>query len=84
MRQPFEARWRIYASVNCVVIDSGNGLSPVRHEAITCTSAELVSFGHMGIKFSQILIEIQIFWFQKCNWKCRLQNGVHFVAAPVC
>ena len=32
---------RIGASVSGVVIDYGNGLSPIQHQAITWTNAEL-------------------------------------------
>ena len=32
----------IYASVNWVIISSGNGLSPVRRQAITWTSADIL------------------------------------------
>ena len=33
----------IYASVTCVSIDSCNGLSPIRRQAITWTNADLLS-----------------------------------------
>ena len=36
-----EAEWRIYASINYAIIGSGNGLCPVRHQAITWTNAGL-------------------------------------------
>ena len=32
---------RIYVSLNWISIASGNGLSPVRHQAITWTNADL-------------------------------------------
>ena len=35
--------------------------------------------GPSETNFSGILIEIQNIWFHKCIWKCRLQNGGHFV-----
>ena len=34
--------WRIYASVNWAIIDSDNGLPPVRHQAINSTNAGLL------------------------------------------
>ena len=42
--------WRIYVSVNCVIIGQDNGLAPVRHQAITWTNDDLlliVKFGSM-------------------------------------
>ena len=43
---------RIYASV----IGSDNGLSPIRRQAIIWTSSGLLSIGHFGTNFSEILI----------------------------
>ena len=37
--QLIEAEWRIYASLNWVIIGSDNGLSPVRRQAIIWTNA---------------------------------------------
>ena len=45
---------RLYASVNWVSIGSGNGLSPVRRQAITWTNAKLLSIGLLGTNFSEI------------------------------
>ena len=59
------AQCRIYASVNWVTISSGTGLSPVRHQAITWTSAGLLSFEPLGIKFSDIRIAVLTFLFKK-------------------
>ena len=38
-----EAEWRMYASVKHAAIDSNNGLSPVRRQAIIWTNAALLS-----------------------------------------
>ena len=38
---PIDAEWRIYASVNYILIGLGNGLSPVRRHAIMWTNADL-------------------------------------------
>ena len=46
----------MYASVNLVSIDSGNGLSPVRRQAITRTGAGLLLIALMGTNFSEIRI----------------------------
>ena len=40
-----EAKWRIYESVNYVINESGNGLSPVRRQAVIWTNAVLSSNG---------------------------------------
>ena len=50
----------IYASVKWVSIGSGNGLSPIRCQAITWTNADLLSIGPLGTNFSDIWI--------KCNF----------------
>ena len=44
-----------------IITGSGNGLSPVRWQAITWTNDDLLSTGPAGIHFWEILIEIQIF-----------------------
>ena len=59
------------------IIGSGNALSPVQHQAITWSNADLLSFGSLGINFSKILIKIQNFSSWKCIWKCCLWNGGH-------
>ena len=51
-------RRRIYASVNWVIIQSDNGLSPVRHQAIIWTNAASLLIEPFETKFSQILIAI--------------------------
>ena len=56
---------RIYTSVNCVSIASGNGLSPVRRQAITWTNHVILSIGPLRTNFSEILIENQTFSFKK-------------------
>ena len=59
----------MYASVNWVSIGSGNGLSPVRRQAITGTSARLLSIGPLGTEFTEIQIEILTFSFKKMRLK---------------
>ena len=44
---------------------SDNGLSPDRCQAIICTNAGILLIGPLGTNFSEILIEIQIFWYKK-------------------
>ena len=50
---------RIYASVNWVSTGSGNGLLPIRRQAITWTNADLFSIRYLGTKFSEIRFKIQ-------------------------
>ena len=46
----------VYALVNWVSTGSGNGLSPVRRQAITWTNGGLLSVGLLGTNFSEIRI----------------------------
>ena len=52
-----------------VSIDSGNGLSPARRQAITWTNAGLLSIGLLGTNFSEIWIGILPFSFKKMHLK---------------
>ena len=54
----------IYASVNWIITGSGNGLSPVRRQAITRTNIGLLSIGLLGTNFSEIWIGILSFSFK--------------------
>ena len=58
-RSTLSPQHRIYASLNCVSVGSGNGLPPLRYQAITWTNAGLLSNGPLGTNFSEIQIEIQ-------------------------
>ena len=55
--------------MNWVNIGSGNGLSPVRRQAITWTNADLLPIRPLGINFSEIQIKIQNFSFMKIYLK---------------
>ena len=62
--------------MNCIIIGSGNGSSPVQPQAITWTNADLLSIGLPGTYFSEI--GILSFSFNATeNIIC--QNGGHFV-----
>ena len=50
-------------------IDSDNGLSPGRRQAIIWTNAGILVIGHLGTNFSEILIEIHTFSFKKIDLK---------------
>ena len=72
----------LYASLKWVIIGSGNGLSPVRHQTIALINADLLSIRPLETDASEILIETQKFSFNKnafgCHRQitsiCRLQN----------
>ena len=51
------------------IIDSDNGLSPGRRQAIIWTNAGILLIGSLGTNFSEILIEIQTFSFKKMHLK---------------
>ena len=60
---------RIYATMNWVSTGSGNGLSPVRHQAITRTNAGIFSIGLLGANINENRIKIQNFSFMKMHLK---------------
>ena len=47
------------------IIDSDNGLSPRRRQAIILNNAAVLLIGRLGTNFSQMLIEIYIFFIQE-------------------
>ena len=51
------------------IIDSYNGLSPGRRQAIIWTNAGILLIGGLGTKFSEILIEIYTFSFKKMKFE---------------
>ena len=58
----FEAGWRIYVPLKRVIVGSGNGLSPVRRQAITRTNGELLPIGPLGTKFNEILVAGNVYY----------------------
>ena len=50
------------------IIDSDNGLSPGRRQAIIWTSAGILLIGPLGANFNEIVIEIDTFHSRKCIW----------------
>ena len=66
------------------IIGSDNGFSPGRRQVIIWTNTGISLIGALGTTFSEILFEINILSFKKCIWKCRLENGGHFVPASMC
>ena len=41
-----DAGWRMYASADCAIIGSDNGLSPIRRQVIIYTSDDILSIRH--------------------------------------
>ena len=58
-----------YMSVNWIGISPGNGLSPVRRQAITWTSDGLLSIEPLGTNFSEIWMEIQKIYIHENAFK---------------
>ena len=61
--------------VKWVCIDSSNGLSPVRRQAVASTNAGVLSIGRLGTKFNENQIrksEFYHFHSRKCIWSCHL------------
>ena len=56
------------------IIDSDNGLSPGRRQAIIWTNAGILLIGPLGTNFSEILIEIHAFSFKKMRLKVSSAN----------
>ena len=59
---------------NLTIIGSDNGLSPGRRQAIIWTNAGILLTRPLGTNFSEILIEIHTFSFNKMHTKCRLRK----------
>ena len=51
------------------IIESDNGSSPGRRQAIIWTSAAILLIEHLGTNFNEIVIEILIFSFKKMHLK---------------
>ena len=60
---------------NLTIIGSDNGLSPGRRQAIIWTNAGILLIGPLGTNFSEIIIGIQTFSFQKMHLKMSSANG---------
>ena len=76
--------WATHICVNKLTITgSDNGLSPGRCQAIIWTNAGILSIGPLKTMFCEIFDAFMHFHTRKCVWKCRLENGGHFVSAPM-
>ena len=84
MLKLIKAAWHIYASVNYFIIDSVNGLSSDRLQAIIWTNAGILLIAPLKTNLSEILIEIYIFSIKKKTFECRLENVGYYVSASMC
>ena len=66
-----------------MIIGSHDGLSPERRQAIICPSDGILLIGPNETTLNEILIEMLHCHARKCIWKCRLENGGHFVGASM-
>ena len=66
------------------IIGSDDGLSPDRRQAIIWTNAGILLIWPIGTNFSEILIGIQTFSFQKTHLKMSSANWRPFVSASMC
>ena len=79
--------WRIYASLNWVIVGSDNSLWPVQRKAIIWTNAGMLLIGPLRTHFTEILIEIQTFSLRKIRLKmsfakcCSFRLGLNVLTA---
>ena len=59
----------IYASVNLVIIGTGNGLFSLHHQAITWTNADLLSIEHSRWNCSEFQIKIETSSVKEMHFK---------------
>ena len=68
---------------NLAIIDSDNGLSPGRRQAITRTNVGILLIGPLGTNFSEMFSEIHIFSLKKIHLKMSSGKSGHFVSASM-
>ena len=70
------SKCRIHESVNWLDFGSGNGLSPLWHQAITWNNAGSLSIGTLGTNLSETEIKIQNLAFENvCEMAAILSGG---------
>ena len=60
-----DGQGRNHITMDWVIIDSANGLPPVRHQAITWTNADSLSIGPLETNCSKISNELHFFLISK-------------------
>ena len=76
-----EAGWRIFASLNSIIIGSYNGLSPFRWQAITWTNGDLLL---IGTNFDDFFIGIKTFSLTKLHLKMSSAKLATILSRPQC
>ena len=66
-----------------IVIDSDNGMSRGRRQAIIRTNAGILLIRTLGTNFSENLAKVIHFHSRKYILKCRLRNGVYLVSTSM-
>ena len=66
------------------IIDSDNGLSPERHQAIIWTNARFLLIRPLETNFSEILIEIYIFLLKKKAFENGVWKMASILSQPQC
>ena len=66
------------------ITGSDNGLSSDRHQAIIWCNAGILLIGPLGTNFSEILIEIDTFWFKKMHLKIFFWKMAVILSQPQC
>ena len=64
--------WLIYASVNLVIIGSGDSSSIARRQTIIDNNAAFLTIRTSRIDYNEIGIKVQQYAYNKCIWICRL------------
>ena len=80
----FETEWRIYVSVNFVIIGSDNGLLLDRHQVIIQTIAGILLIGPLVTNHDEIIIKIQQMFFKKMHLKISSAKFRHFFSRLQC
>ena len=70
--------------MNWASIGSDNGLSPIRHQAISWTNGRIFLIGHLGTNFSEILIANLTFSSKKMRLKVSSAKWRQFLARSQC
>ena len=78
-----EAEWHIYASLNWVIIGSGNDLLPLLRQATTWANDDLLSIRPRGTKISDFLNRNQDIFVDETAFENICQSGGHLVSASV-
>ena len=85
MKQTLSTHRSIYASSNCAIIGSYNGLLHGPCQAIIWTNVGMLLIGSIGTNFNEISIEkFMNIHSRKTVWKCHMENGGHFLLASKC